>query len=123
MKRWLQRLFRLQNNHIHNVEEPAISVDEVGVRRQHNDGVIEQVTWDELEEVVIKTTAAGPYFEDFLFILCGQNRSECVVPLGQARSTDLLERLQSLPGFDNEKFIQATASVEEAQFVCWRKDM
>ena len=123
MKRWLQRLFRSQNNHIHNVEEPAISVDEVGVRRQRNDGVIEQVTWDELEEVVIKTTAAGPYFEDFFLILHGQNGSGCVVPLEQAGTTGLLERLQSLPGFDHEKLIQATASVEEARFTCWRKHM
>ncbi len=119
----MKRLFHLRNNHIHNVEQPAISVDELGVRRQRNDGGIEQVTWDELEEVAIKTTAAGPYLEDFFLILHGQNGSGCVVSLEQAVTAGILEHLQALPGFDHEKLIQAAGCVEEAQFICWRKNM
>jgi hypothetical protein len=33
----------------------------------------------------------------------------------------LLERLQQLPGFDNEAVIRAMGSTENATFVCWRR--
>jgi hypothetical protein len=33
----------------------------------------------------------------------------------------VLQRLQRLPGFDNEAFIQAMSSIQDARFVCWRR--
>lgn len=98
-----------------------IIVDEVGVRRQQGNDIIEQVTWDELEEVVIRTTSAGPFVEDFFFILHGHKGAVCAVPSEDA-SPELVKRLQALPGFDHEKLIQASASPEEAQYICWRKN-
>lgn len=34
---------------------------------------------------------------------------------------DLLERLQRLPGFDNEAVVAASASSTEARFTCWAR--
>jgi hypothetical protein len=44
-----------------------------------------------------------------------------VVPQGAQESTQLLERLQRLPGFDNAALMRAMSSTEEATFVCWRR--
>src|SRR5262249_33350686 len=87
-------------------------------RRPHEAG---ESTWDALEEVSVLTTAEGPFAEDVFFVLAGGGGSGCVVPQGAPESGELLERLQRLPGFDNEAFIRAMSSAEDARFLCWRR--
>jgi hypothetical protein len=55
------------------------------------------------------------------FVLAGRGGSGCIIPQSAPESTPLLERLQRLPGFDNEAFIRAMSSTEDATFVCWRR--
>src|SRR5262245_31341211 len=100
---------------------PAIRIDDHGVRRELANGKVEQVAWDDLEEMFVLTTADGPFAEDVFFVLVGRAGNGCVVPQSAPESTPLLERLQRLPGFDNETFIRAMASCEDARFVCWRR--
>jgi hypothetical protein len=99
----------------------SIRVDETGVRRELPGGKVEQVAWDDLQEVVVLTTSDGPFAEDVFFVLAGRDGTGCVVPQGAPESTQLLERLQRLPGFDNESLIRAMTSTEDNKFVCWRR--
>jgi hypothetical protein len=100
----------------------TIRIDDHGVLRELDGGKVEEVSWDDLQEVGVLTTGDGPFGEDFLFVLVGRNGTGCVIPQGAPESPALLERLQRLPGFDNEALIQATCSTDEAKFVCWRRD-
>jgi hypothetical protein len=100
---------------------PRIHIDDHGVRRKLADGKLEQITWDDLQEVVVLTTGDGPFAEDVFFVLAGQNGTGWVIPQGAPESMQLLERLQRLPGFDNETLIQAMSSTDDATFVCWRR--
>jgi hypothetical protein len=100
---------------------PAIHIDDRGVRRDLPSGKVEQVTWDDLREVAVVTTADGPFAEDVFFVLVGRDDSGCIIPQSAPESTPLLERLQRLHGFDNEAFIRAMGSTENATFVCWRR--
>ena len=102
------------------MNEAAIQIDDRGVRRV-GDGTLEQVAWDDLQEVSIAMSADGPFADDVFFVLVGQEGRGCVVPQTAAESDQLLERLQRLPGFDNEAVIRAMGSVEDARFVCWRR--
>jgi hypothetical protein len=52
---------------------PAIHIDDRGVRRVLGGGRVEQVAWDGLLEVVVLTTRDGPFAEDVLFVLAGQD--------------------------------------------------
>jgi hypothetical protein len=45
--------------------------------------------------------------------------SGCVIPQGATGHKRLLERLQELPGFDNEAVIRAMASTSNDTFVAW----
>jgi hypothetical protein len=73
---------------------------------------------DGLTEVALMTTSAGPFTDDVFFSLTfADGRSE-MVPLEDA---ELLPRLQELPGFDNETFIQAMGCSEEGVSVLWRR--
>lgn len=96
---------------------PTFEMDERGVRRPLGDGRCEAVTWDDLQKVEIITTSDGPLAEDFFYLLHGSDGTGCAIPEEGAQA--LLERLQQLPGFDNEAVILACQSTEEARFVCW----
>jgi hypothetical protein len=98
-----------------------VVVDQVGVRRWLPDGRQEAVRWDDLVEVAIRTTPEGPWQEDVFFLLTGRGGGGVAVPHGEAVERDLLGWLQALPGFDNERVVEAMTWAEDAMFVCWRR--
>ena len=97
-----------------------ITFDDTGVRRVSPEGGVEEVRWDDLTEVRIVTTDEGPFGEDVYWLLAGSEETGIAVP-GSAVIDDLLDRLQGLPGFDNEQMIQAMTSTDNAQFRCWQR--
>jgi hypothetical protein len=72
-----------------------------------------------LVAVDIRTTADGPIEDDVFFVLRYANGAEHAIPQTED-SGDLLGRLQSLPGFDNEAFIASMGSTDPAVFPVWR---
>ena len=103
------------------MNQPAIRIDDRGVRRTLAGGNAEQVAWNDLLEVSVITTGDGPFAEDVFFVLAGTGGSGCIVPQDAPESGPLLDRLQRLPGFDNDALVRAMGSTEEARFVCWRR--
>ena len=83
-------------------------------------GKTERVRWDDLQRVEVLTTDDGPFAPDVFWALFGTTGG-CAVPQGATGDRELLARLQALPGFDNESFILAMGSTENARFPCWRK--
>jgi hypothetical protein len=99
-----------------------VHVSDTEVRCEHPDGRVERVAWNDLQAVIIHTTAAGPALPDVFWILAGTSRSSgCVIPQGATGDSALLERLQKLPGFDNEAFIRSMSSTDEQKFLCWQR--
>ena len=100
----------------------GITVDEAGVRRLLADGTEESVTWSNLAEVAIRTTPEGPWKEDVFFLLVRAGGGGCAVPAGDPSADALMNRLQSMPGFDNEAFIEAMTTMDDGLFVVWQRD-
>lgn len=101
--------------------DTGITVDDEGVRRQLADGTEESVTWANLAEVAIRTTPAGPWKEDTFFLLMREGGGGCAVPAGHPSADALMSRLQSLPDFDNEVFVEAMTTIEDDFFVVWQR--
>ena len=100
----------------------VVHVSDGEVRCECPDGRVERVAWEDLQAVIIHTTADGPATPDVFWILAGKSTSSgCVIPQGASGNSPLLERLQKLPGFDNDAFIRAMSSAEEQKFVCWQR--
>jgi hypothetical protein len=97
-----------------------VEISDTGVIYQRADGVTRSVRWDDLQAVLIATTDDGPFVEDVWWILVDSD-GQCVIPQAAAGETELFHRLQELPGFDNEAFIEAMSSVENRQFLCWQR--
>ncbi|WP_143219408.1 hypothetical protein [Actinokineospora bangkokensis] len=104
-----------------NPGDAGITVDDQGVRRQLADGSVESVDWAELAEVAIRTTPEGPWKEDVFFLLMREGGGGCAVPAGHPSADELMSRLQSLPGFDNDAFVESMTTVEDGLFVVWQR--
>jgi hypothetical protein len=98
----------------------VVSFDDELVRCQRPGGLVETVKWSDLRAVLIQTTDAGPLADDVFWILAGEE-SGCVVPSEAAGMERLLERLQQLPGFDNQALIEAMGSTDNRRFLCWQR--
>ncbi len=92
------------------------------IHYQRPDGVTESVALSSLRAVIIETNDLGPYVADVFWILVGEGTSGCRIPQGAAGDSELLERLQTLPGFDSRKFLDAMSSTLCQKFTVWEKD-
>jgi hypothetical protein len=97
-----------------------VQFDDAIITRIMRNGSQESVRWDDLYEVCIITTDEGPMVDDVVWLLKGQY-SGCAVPSECDGAKDLIQRLQKLPGFNNEAVIDAMACTSNAQFVCWKR--
>ncbi len=97
-----------------------VEVSDAGVSCSRLDQKVESVTWDDLQRVEIVNTDEGPFFPDVFWVLHG-SESGCVIPQGATGEEQLLERLQELPGFDNEALIKAMTVTTNTRSLCWRR--
>jgi hypothetical protein len=93
----------------------VVLLPDSGVCCTHPDGTTESVAWSDLQRVEIVSTDHGPFLPDVFWVLHGSSGG-CVVPQGGSGETELLERLQQLPGFRNEAMIAAMPSTEHQRF-------
>ena len=99
----------------------VVRVTDSDVVCERPDGQTERVAWDELQAFIVETTDEGPWAADVIWILVGANNSGCIIPQGATGDKALLERLQQLPGFNNEEFIRAMGSTSNQKFRCWQR--
>jgi hypothetical protein len=102
-----------------SAQSRSVSIDDTGVRRQLADGSEEAVTWAELTAVVIRVIPEGLSKEDVFFMLAGANGKGTAIPSADPAADALIERLQTLPGFDHEKFIEAMTTDADEIYVVW----
>jgi len=98
-------------------ESSSVAVTSEGVTVSRPGMPPGRVAWDQLIEVAVVTTSAGPFADDVFLVLRGADAGSCLVP--NPLANELVPRLLRLPGFDHEKFITAMGSTSEAAFVCW----
>jgi hypothetical protein len=119
--KFISRLFKTKDSAPEPSGKPAsreaVTFDEIGVQRVMQNGKVESVTWDDLQQVFIITTDEGPFQEDVYWMLAGSS-SGCAVPGSAQGVKELLPRLQALPGFKNEAVIEAMGSAQNAKFLC-----
>ena len=101
-------------------KKTAFEVDDQGVRRLVRGQIVESVDWQDLSDVSIRTTAAGPRTDDVYLLLTSTDGRGVSVPQSRPEANEVLQRVQSLPGFDNAAVVAAMGSAEDAVFQCWQ---
>ena len=113
---------RLKGNQKQSAEaEYEVEFDDELIRLKNPDDSVEEVKWDELKGFDVETNALGPFAPDLFWVLYGDGRG-CVIPQGATGCEKLLEKLQDLPGFNNDAFIAAMSSTTDASFEIWRRE-
>jgi hypothetical protein len=106
-------------------EPPAkdrVEFDERGIRRYRSNGPMEEIEWSELDEIGIVTTDEGPWVDDVIWLFSNADQSNgCAVSNYSPGFSELLSRIQALPGFDNEAVVRAMGSTSNDRFVVWKK--
>ncbi|MDI1314404.1 hypothetical protein [Prosthecobacter sp.] len=98
----------------------VIHLSETEVSCNRPDGTIESVRWGDIQKVEVLTNSDGPLLPDVFWLLHGTEKG-CCIPQGATGDSELLDRLQKLPGFNNQAFIESMGSTQEALFLCWQK--
>lgn len=100
-----------------------VEVTESEIINTRPEGVIERVTFTDLQSVVIETNDTGPLGTDLWWILVGKvAASGCAFPGGATGEQQVIEALQQLPGFRFKQFTNAMSSTENAKFFCWEAE-
>lgn len=99
----------------------VIHITESEVSCHRPDGIVESVRWDDLERIDILTNSDGPFAPDCFWLLIGPGTTGCCIPQGATGDVKLLARMQELSGFNNQAFMDAMGSTQEAIFTCWQR--
>lgn len=102
------------------VARTTVVFDEQSVTCTRPSGLVETVTWEKLQTVMLLTTDDGPAACDSFWVLEGGD-SGCVVPSDAVGMDRLLIRLQQLPAFQNDAVISAMGCTENRQWLCWQR--
>lgn len=91
------------------------------------DGQREELAWDALERVVVRVSDRAPWAGTAWLILAGapQSSQGCVAPLDAHNHDALVERLQALPGFQQQKLDNAlrdaAAGKSRSDAILWKR--
>ena len=98
----------------------VVRLSDLEIVCERADGKVEQVRWTDLQKVEVVTTCDGPFAPDVFWILQGTD-GNCAIPQGATGESQLLERLQALPGFDNCGLVEAMSSAIDGRFLVWQR--
>lgn len=96
----------------------VVTVSESNVSCRNPDGTIGTVEWQDLQTVDLITTDDGPFLPDVFWVL-RSSATTCIVPGGATGESELLQRLQQLPGFRNDLILMS--SIDNRRFVLWER--
>jgi hypothetical protein len=115
---WLRKLLRLEKP-----APPRVMLSDDVIHFSADGTTPVSMAIGDLAAVVIETNDSGPWGDDVVWHLLGRaDGSALSVPQSAENFSPLLERLQSLPGFDNEAVIEAMGSTALNAFLCWEAD-
>lgn len=99
-----------------------VEFDDDIIIRHLPDGSSENIRWNEIDQVTILTTDQGPWSEDAFWVLENTGGTKgCMIGNGAKGFPELLDRLQTLPGFRDETVVEAMGTTSNKRFVAWRR--
>jgi hypothetical protein len=99
-----------------------LTCDDDGLRRELADGRVEEVRWDQVDEVEVLTASRGPHGAAGGVIIIGDGEERgCLVPLDRAEPTGVLAQLARLEGFDHPAFVAAVEARAGTRTTVWKR--
>ena len=102
---------------------PTVTFDATGVICNWGSGSFaKNISWIELDEVLIVTKAKGPFEEEVSIVLQRDLEHGLAIPKDAIGTQELLGELhRRLPGFDRETVILAMGTTTAGEFRIWQR--
>lgn len=82
---------------------------------------IYKLNLDDIKKISVITTDQGPFIEDMFVYIEIPDNNFFVVESEMPEFNFLFTVFESIGGFDYDKFIKATSSTDNAEFICYEK--
>lgn len=98
----------------------GVQVNDEEIIIEYENGNEESYLFEDLKKATIITTDEGPFLDDVFWLM--MFKIIVMIPQGVQGEDKLLERMQKLPGFDNEAVIEAMTCSENDAFHVWDRE-
>jgi hypothetical protein len=98
----------------------TVTITDASVKIEHPGRKTEQVKWDDIVEIRMINTSAGPAMPDVWLALMG-GPNGCLIPQGAKGFKEVYDKVSTYEGFDFDNVIKSMGCSEDAQFLLWKK--
>lgn len=91
------------------------------IRTLNSEGIESTIKTSDIRQILIETNDSGPWRTDIWWRIIGKEEL-LSIPSGARGESELLEHFQKLPKFNNEEFVKAMCSTDNALFICWEHE-
>jgi hypothetical protein len=94
-----------------------VHFDDEKISSTYPDGIVEVISWKDLELIEVHTSDTGPFGADVWFVLTSES-SSCSFPVGATGYVEATDHLAQFPGFE----LKGMDSTENAKYICWARN-
>lgn len=98
----------------------VVSVTDELVKAVRPDGKIEQIAWNDIMEIKMVITDAGPFAPDVWLALMGKT-SGCVIPQDAEGYYTVYDIVSKYEGFNFENVIASMSCTDNQEFPLWSR--
>lgn len=100
--------------------EFTVTITDTSVKVEHPRRKAEEINWNDIMEIKIITTDAGPLSPDLWLALIGDH-SGCLIPQGCLGYDEVYDTVSQYPGFQFDQVIASATSTDNREFLVWSR--
>lgn len=97
-----------------------VTITDEFIRIEHPERKTEEILWNDIEEIKLINTDAGPFAPDVWLALLGEN-SGCLIPQGTKGFETVYDIISKYENFNFENFISSMSCTDNKEFLLWKK--
>ena len=98
-----------------------VTITDESIRVEHPERETEEILWNDIEEIKLINTDAGPFAPDVWLALFGNN-SGCLIPQGAKGFEAVYDIISKYENFNFENFISSMSCTDNEEFLLWKKN-
>jgi hypothetical protein len=98
----------------------TVTITKEYIRVEHPERKTEEVLWNDITEIKLINTNAGPFAPDVWLALLGEN-SGCLIPQGAKGFETVYDIISKYENFNFENFIKSMSCTDNEEFLLWKK--
>jgi len=98
----------------------TVTITDKSIKVEHPHREIEQVLWENIQQIKLINTDQGPWLPDIWLALLG-NEDGCLIPHGAKGFNEVYDIVSKYEGFNFENFAKSMSCTDNVEFDLWTK--